>query len=71
MTDDDIVMGAFLYLRSQDDVVRRMASDADTMDADPYVNKHANFIARRVQLTREEAEQVCIKLRCRWRSKPA
>ncbi len=59
---DDVVMGAFLYLRSQDEVVRRMASDAKMMEAAAYVDKHADFIINRALLAREKAQQVCHKL---------
>ncbi len=59
---DDVVMGACLYLRSQDEVVRRMAPDAKMMEADAYVDKHADFIINRALLAREEAQQVCNKL---------
>ncbi len=59
---DDVVMGAFLYLRSQDEVIRKMAANAHTMEVDEYADKHADFIINRALLARGEARQVCIKL---------
>ncbi len=61
MTDGGVT-GAFLYLRSQDEVVHKMKIDAHTMEANEYADEHAGFIINRALLAREDAQQVCIKL---------
>ncbi len=58
----DGVTGAFLYLRSQDEVVRKMAPNSHTMEVDEYADEHASFIINRALLAHEDAQEVCIRL---------
>ncbi len=51
-------------LRSDDEVARKMAPSADKMEPNDFVDAHADFIINRVLITRDQAEQVCLKL---WR----
>jgi len=64
VVDDVVILGAFVSLRSRDCVVRTMAGDADTMEADAYVDEYVEFVAGVGNISYKQAEQVCVKL---WR----